>query len=154
MELVNDQERTGEGKTEDVRRVLTDGGIGRLAARYGISLEVLDSSDFPAPYVTRPTLEQFVRGARVEYEVRPGETESGWVDEAGILPTRYRGLTEPEASVPKAPGVMVSVNQPGSAAVAFLASEFVPLEKVLRVTCAPDTAPEQNGQSEQEMLAP
>lgn len=94
---------------------------------------------FPVPHVVRPTMLQLVKGARVEYEGADGKPEYGWVGEFGELPTEYRGLTQQEA--PKAWGLMVDVNQPGSAMVTFLAPSFVPIEKVRRATCQPDAAP-------------
>lgn len=95
---------------------------------------------FPQPFVTKPTLAQVVNGARVEYQGKPGEVLTGWVQESGMM-SDYRSVTEPEG--PKTPRVSISANQPGSMMMTFLAPHLVPLEQVLRVSCAPDPAPEQ-----------
>lgn len=114
--------------------------VGGLSAADAEGLLEAPPQDFPIPYVVRPTVLQVVKGARVEWESKPGVIMGGWAEKAGLLPTDYRGISEPEP--PKAPGVLVSVNQPGASMMTFLAPTFVPIEKVLRVTCAPDPSPE------------
>ena len=117
--------------------LLPQGGGGRPIP--GVVPAKVARADFPEPYVVKPTLAQLVKGARVEYEGRPGEVLTGWVEGFGDMPTERRGIHEPPA--PTAPAAMVSVNQPGSLMMTFLAPHIVPLGKILRATCAPDPAP-------------
>jgi hypothetical protein len=89
--------------------------------RAGMKAEVpkeRDAGPHCGDLLERPSFAQLRRGARAEYEGRQGEVLCGWIE----------GWSEADGTV------SIGINRPGSAFMALLAPNRVPISSVLRVT--------------------